>query len=159
MRARSSAASSRAPGIGGGVQLTSANAIPVVELRAAALTSTQRYQRFDLEAFLPNIGGGRNHADVWFSYLQRETDFFGIGPDTSLDLKTQFAIVQRSYQGSLYRDLADHLQAGVYAQVMSADTSLGSSATVTFPGAVIERADPVVRRFRRVRHARQQRSA
>src|SRR5205814_1684834 len=42
-------------GIGGGVQLTSANAIPVVELRAAALTSTQRYQRFDVEAFLPNI--------------------------------------------------------------------------------------------------------
>lgn len=123
-------------GIGGGVQLTSANAIPVVELRAAALTSTQRYQRFDLEAFLPNIGGGRNHADVWFSHLQRETDFFGIGPDTSLDLETQFAIVQRSYQGSLYRDVADHLQAGVYAQFMSADTSLGSSAIVTFPGVV-----------------------
>ena len=123
-------------GIGGGVQLTSANAIPVVELRAAALTSTQRYQRFDLEAFMPNIGGGRNHADVWFSHLQRETDFFGIGPDTSLDLETQFAIVQRSYQGSLYRDVADHLQAGVYAQFMSADTSLGSSAIVTFPGVV-----------------------
>ena len=123
-------------GIGGGVQLTSANAIPVVELRAAVLTSARRYQRFDLEAFLPNIGGGRNHADMWFSYLQRETDFFGIGPDTSLDLKTRFAIVQRSYQGSVYRDLADHLQAGGYAQIMSADTSLGTSAVVTFPGAV-----------------------
>jgi hypothetical protein len=123
-------------GIGGGVQMSTANAIPAVQFRAAALTSSQQYRRYDLEAFLPNIGGGRNHADMWFSYLQRETDFFGIGPDTDLDLKTRFAIVQRSYQGSLYRDVADHLQAGVYAQSMSADTSLGTNAIVTFPGAV-----------------------
>jgi hypothetical protein len=124
-------------GIGGGVQVSSADEIPGVQLRAAALTSTQHfYRRYDLEAFLPNIRGSRNHADVWFSYLQRETDFFGIGPDTSLDLKTQFAIVQRSYQASLYRDLANHLQAGAYAQNRSASTSLGTGATATFPGVV-----------------------
>jgi hypothetical protein len=118
-------------GIGGGVQLTSADAIPAVELRAAALTSIRRYRRFDLEAFLPNIGGSRNHADVWFSYLQRETNFFGIGPRTAADLKTRFALGQRSYQGSLYRDLADHFQGGVYLQVMDSRSSRGKDTTGT----------------------------
>jgi hypothetical protein len=37
------------------------------------------------------------------------------GRDFPEDLKTHFALEQRSYQGSLYRDLADHLQGGVYA--------------------------------------------
>jgi hypothetical protein len=93
-------------GIGGGVQLTSADAIPGLELRANALTSSKFYKRFDLESFFPNIGGSRNHADAWFSYMHRESDFFGIGPRISSDLKTNFATEQRSYQGSLYRDLA-----------------------------------------------------
>lgn len=118
-------------GIGAGVQLTSAGAIPAVEIRAAALTSTRWYRRFDLEAFLPNLGGSRNHADVWFSYLQRQTAFFGIGPQTAAGLKTQFALTQRSYQGSLYRDLADHLQGGVYLQVMDSRSSRGKDTTVT----------------------------
>ena len=105
-------------GIGGGVQLTTARAIPAVELRATALRSTQKDRRLDLEAFLPNIGGTRNHADVWFTQLHRRTDFYGIGPDTSQDLETEFTVDRRSYQGSLSRDLTDHLQGGVYAQVM-----------------------------------------
>ena len=50
-------------GIDGGVQFTSANAIPHFELRAAALTSTTLFRRFDLEGVI-NIGN-RNHADVW----------------------------------------------------------------------------------------------
>src|SRR5438067_2117165 len=36
-------------GIGGGVQLTSADVIPALELRATALTSSRFYRRFDLE--------------------------------------------------------------------------------------------------------------
>ena len=51
-------------GIAGGVQLTSADAIPSLELRATALTSSRVYRRFDLEGYLPNIGGSRNHADA-----------------------------------------------------------------------------------------------
>src|SRR5688572_10943143 len=66
-------------GIAGGVQFTSADTIPYLELRAAALTSTGLDRRFDLEGLF-NIGSSRNHADVWFSYMQRENDFFGIGP-------------------------------------------------------------------------------
>ena len=114
-------------GIGGGVQLTSADAIPSLELRATALTSSRFYRRFDLEGYLPNIGGSRNHADVWFSYMRRERDFFGIGPRTSRDLKTNFATEQRSYQGSLYRDIADRLQGGVYAQVTNTHGSQGKN--------------------------------
>lgn len=118
-------------GIGGGVQLSSADAIPSLELRATALTSSRFYRRYDLEGYLPNIGGSRNHVDVWFSYMQRESDFFGIGPRTSRDLKTDFTIEQRSYQGSLYRDLADHLQGGIYAQVTNSHGSRGRNNTDT----------------------------
>src|SRR4030095_12302182 len=116
---------------GGGVQLTSADVLPSFELRATALTSSRFYRRFDLEGYLPNIGGSRNPADVWFSYVRRETDFFGIGPRISRDLKTNFATEQRSYQGSLYRDLADHLQGGVYTQVTNSHSSQGKITTDT----------------------------
>jgi hypothetical protein len=110
-------------GIGGGLQLTTGRAIRGVELRAAALTSTQRYARYDLEAYVPDIGGSHNHADLWFSYTQRDTDFYGIGPRTA-DLNSAFAIDRRSYQGSLYRDVTTHTQGGVYAQVMSARSTV-----------------------------------
>jgi hypothetical protein len=116
-------------GIGGGLQVTTGRAVPAVEFRGAALISTQRYERYDLEAFLPSIGGSRNHADVWFSYAQRDTDFYGIGPGTSEDLETAFAIDRRSVQGSLYRDLADHAQGGLYAQVMDTSSLLGGQRT------------------------------
>jgi outer membrane protein assembly factor BamA len=118
-------------GIGGGVQLTSADVLPSLELRATALTSSRFYRRFDLEGYLPNIGSSRNHADVWFSYMRRESDFFGIGPRISRDLKTNFATEQRSYQGSLYRDIADHFQGGVYTQVTNSHSSQGKINTDT----------------------------
>jgi hypothetical protein len=117
-------------GIDGGVQLTSARAIPAVEFRAAALGSTHNDRRFDLEAFLPSVGSSRNHADIWFTQLHRRTDFYGIGPDTSDDLKTEFTVDRRSYQGSLYRDLlGDCVQGGFYAQVMGTRGVLGTTRT------------------------------
>jgi hypothetical protein len=115
-------------GIAGGVQFTTADAIPHLELRAAALTSTSLYRRMDLEGVL-TFAGSRNHADVWFSYLQRQNDFFGIGPRTSDENRTSFATDQRSYQGSLYRDIAKHLQGGVYTQIMNSHSGLGNSKT------------------------------
>jgi outer membrane protein assembly factor BamA len=114
-------------GIAGGVQLTSADTIPAVELRTTVLTSSRFYRRFDAEAYLPNIRGSRNHADVWFGYSWRENIFFGIGPRLREDLKTNFAVEQRSYQGSLYRDLTDHLQGGVYAGFTNSRSSSGKN--------------------------------
>ena len=118
-------------GIGGGLQLTTAGLMPAVEIRGTALTSTRRYERLDLEAFLPNLGGSRNHADVWYSYQRRDTDFFGIGPRTAPEAETAFAITRRSVQASLYRDLTTHLQGGVYGQVMDADAVLDTATTAT----------------------------
>lgn len=114
-------------GIAGGVQLISADTIPAVEFRATVLTSSRFYRRFAAEAYLPNIRGSRNHADVWFGYTWRENDFFGIGPRIPEDLRTNFAVEQRSYQGSLYRDLTDHLQGGVYAGFTNSHSSGGKA--------------------------------
>ena len=118
-------------GIAGGVQLTSAKTIPALELRTTVLTSSRLYRRFDVEAYLPNIRGSRNHADVWFSYMRRESNFFGIGPRIPENLKTSFAIEQRSYQGSFYRDFADHFQSGVYARLANSRSFGGKTNTST----------------------------
>jgi outer membrane protein assembly factor BamA len=116
-------------GIAGGVQLTSADTIPAVELRTTILTSSRFYRRFDAEAYLPNIRGSRNHADVWFGYSWRESDFFGIGPRLPENLKTNFTLEQRSYQGSFYRDLTDHLQGGVYAGFTNSHSGIANGDT------------------------------
>ena len=116
-------------GIAGGVQLTSADTIPAVELRATVLASSRFYRRFDGEAYLPNIRGSRNHADVWFGYSWRESDFFGIGPRLPENLKTNFTLEQRSYQGSFYRDLTDHLQGGVYAGFTNSHSGIANGDT------------------------------
>ena len=118
-------------GITGGVQLTSADEIPAMQLRVAALTSTAGYLRFDVGAFIPKVGSSRNHADIWASYLQRDVDVFGTSPQTSADLETQFAMTRRSYQGSLSRDLTSDLEGGVYAQVMDSRALLNTSTTTS----------------------------
>ena len=113
-------------GIAGGVQFTTAHAIPYLEMRAAALTSSSFDRRLDLEGVI-NFAGTRNHADAWFSYMQRQTDFFGIGPVSSSQMKTSFATDQRSYQGSIYRDFSGHLRGGVYTQVMNSHSGPGDN--------------------------------
>ena len=115
-------------GLGGGVRLTTATAWPAVQLRATVLTSVHFYRRVDLEALLPSIGSDRNHADLWFTYLKRDTDVHDIGTPAPVDLKTQFALTQHSYQASFSRDFADHLQGGIYAQRMQARASPASSS-------------------------------
>lgn len=117
-------------GIGGGVQVTSARAIPAVELRATALASTHGAGRLDLEVYVPSVGGNRTHADAWFSYLQRDTEYYGIGPGTA-DRVAEFTIERRSYQGSLYRDLSEHAQGGVYAQVMHARSEMAGRTSAS----------------------------
>jgi hypothetical protein len=124
-------------GIGGGVQLSSGGVVPGVEFRATMLTSTKGYQRFDLGAFLPNIGGSRNHADIWATDLQRDVDFYGIGGDSAATPEISFAMSRRSYQASLYRDLADHFQGGVYGQLMDASSVLDRPAAIDTSSKVV----------------------
>jgi len=128
-------------GMGGGLQVTSARAIPVVELKAAAMVSTRLYRRVDLEALFSRIRGSRNHVDVWFTYARRDTDFYDIGPRASTDLETQFELTRRSYQGSFLRDLTARLQTGAFAQVMNTRAAAGADTTGTpvnerFPGTL-----------------------
>jgi len=118
-------------GIGGGIQVTSSRMLPIVEFRATALTSTKASRRFDLEAYLPHVGGTANHADVWFSYVGRDTGLFTVDPATGTDVSTEFAIAQRSYQGSFYRDLTAHLQGGIYTQLMNSRASIGPTTTTS----------------------------
>jgi len=115
-------------GIGIGGQLTTAHAFPGVELRATALASTHNGRRYELDATLPHVGSTRTHADVWFTYLERATNLHSIAP-RSVDRDTQFTIEQRSYQGSLSYDLADHLQTGVYAQAKNSWSVLDELST------------------------------
>jgi hypothetical protein len=113
-------------GIAGGAQVTTANAIPHLQLRANFLVSTVLDRRIDLEAVL-NTNGNRNHVDAWFTYMKRSNDFFGIGPGSSDLFKNYFDTDQRSYQASFYRDFTRQLQGGVFSQVMNTHSGLGSS--------------------------------
>jgi len=112
-------------GIGGGVQFTSKALIPWVTARANILVSSRFSRRGDLELFVPKLGSRRNHADAWFSYSRRNSNFFGIGPRFPRDFKTDFGTEQRSYQVSLSRDLVGHLQGGSYVSMLDAHSFNG----------------------------------
>jgi hypothetical protein len=115
-------------GLGGGLQLTTAQAIPHVEFRANALVSTRFYQRYDLEAHAHDIADTRNNADVWFSYLyRREDNFFGIGPRFPNTLWTDFAAIQRSYQGTFTHTFTGRFQAGLYTQIANTNAFNGKN--------------------------------
>jgi outer membrane protein assembly factor BamA len=113
-------------GIAGGVQVTTSNAIPHLQLRANFLASTVLDRRFDLEGVL-NTNGNRNHVDAWFSYMKRSNDFFGIGPQSSDLFRNFYDTDQRSYQASFYRDITRQLQGGVFVQVMNTHSGLGNT--------------------------------
>ncbi len=115
-------------GIGFGAQVTSAHLLQHVEFRATAFGSTRLYRRLELEALIPHAGSSRMHAAFRLADLRRDVDFAGIGPRSPATALTRFALAQRSYQGVLTRDLAEHLQGGLYAQRVSAMTSPGTAA-------------------------------
>ena len=109
-----------------GVQLTSADALKFVELRATAFVSTLLYRRFEAEAYFPRVFGENTHADIWFDYLRRpEDNFFGIGPRIPNTSQTNFDLEQRSYNGSLYHDFNEQLQVGGYLSVSNSATYKG----------------------------------
>lgn len=102
-------------GVGFGVELTTADAIPGVEFHARALTSSRFYRRFELSAYLPKIGDDKNHAEVWFAYMRRTRDtFFGIGPRSNEGDRTNFDLETRDFEGTFFRDFTPVVQAGVY---------------------------------------------
>jgi outer membrane protein assembly factor BamA len=131
------------PGATFGVEFTTADKLPGVELRATALISTKLYRRFELEAYVPAIGDDRTHADVWFSYTRRPKDnFFAIGV-LAPKLETNFDHEIRSYNATFYRDFTDKFQAGVYARVSNSSSYRGDDDNDT-PIDLLFSGDPNV---------------
>jgi hypothetical protein len=124
-------------GVGAGVELTSADAIPGVELILAAVVTTKLYRLFDAEAYFPSVGSENTHADLRFRYQRRpEENFFGIGPKVPAfaftepgrpglvgdGSETNYDLEKRSVSGALYHDLWRGVQLGIYVDYTSAST-------------------------------------
>jgi hypothetical protein len=109
-----------------GIELTTADRIKGVELRARAITSTRLYQRFELGVSFPRFFDERTHLDLWASYRLRTRDnFFGIGPATSRSPETNYAHDQRAYHAQLSRELAPRIIAGLAFQVANSNAYPG----------------------------------
>ncbi|HKX27475.1 MAG TPA: BamA/TamA family outer membrane protein [Blastocatellia bacterium] len=105
-------------GYGFGVELSTANKLPLVELRTQMLFSLKFYRRFVGEAYFRSVGDRNTHASLWFNYVRRtEDNFFGLGPRTSESQETNFGTEERSYNASIYRDFSKALQAGIYGRI------------------------------------------
>lgn len=115
-------------GFGFGVELSSADSIPGVVVRAKVLTSTRFYRRLEGEVYLPKLGGENTHASVWFNYLYRSRDnFFNIGPRSPEEPETNFGVDERSFNASLYHDITKGFQVGVYARVADSNGFRGKN--------------------------------
>lgn len=115
-------------GIGLGIELTTADSLPGVELRASLLASIRFYRRFEVEAYFPKVFSDNTHAQVWFSYLRRTRDnFFGIGPRIPNIYQTNFDWEHRSYNATLFHDFTEHLQAGLYGAVANTSSYNGEN--------------------------------
>lgn len=114
-------------GLGFGVEFTTADSLPVVELRARALTSTKLYRRFELGAYVPKLFDNENtHLDLWFNYQKRtRDDFFGIGPRVPEEPKTNFASDERSYNLVVSHDFTKGIQVGGFARFANSDAYRG----------------------------------
>jgi hypothetical protein len=113
-------------GFGFGVQVTSADTFRFVEFRATAITNTRLYQRFEAEAYFPEVFDQNTHADVWFDYIRRTREnFYGIGPTIPNTSQTNFDLEERSYNATLYRDFSRNLQVGGYFSVSNSSTYRG----------------------------------
>ena len=113
-------------GIGFGVQFTTADKIPGVELRTTLLTSSRLYMRFQGEAYVPHLFSENTHANFWFDYLRRtEDNFFGIGPRIPNTSMTNYDIERRSYNASVQHDFTSDIALGGYVSVANSSTYRG----------------------------------
>jgi hypothetical protein len=115
---------SQGAGFAGGIQATTAESIPHVQVRANLLTSTQLDQRFDVGARFDDTAN-KNHVDVWFSYVKRQTDFYGVGPHNPNKVRASFDTDRRSYQATYSRNITNHFQSGFYGQVRGTRSGQG----------------------------------
>jgi hypothetical protein len=116
--------------VSGGIEATTADALPAVEFRVAGLLSSRLYRAFQAEAYIPEVGRENAHAEVLFSYQDRREDrFYGIGPDTTEATKTTHRAEHRLLSGSLFYDFTQNLQAGVYVRYANTSSFRGENET------------------------------
>lgn len=115
-------------GFGFGVEFTTEEKIPVVELRARLLTSTLFYRRAEAGLYVPHLfDSEKTHLDLWFNYQKRTRDnFFGIGPRTPEDpAETNFAADERSYNLVVSHDITEKIQVGIYGRLANTNAYRG----------------------------------
>jgi hypothetical protein len=118
-------------GLGFGVEFTTADKFSWVELRASAFVSTLWFRRGRLDAYFPEIGDEKNHANLWFNYLLvRAWNFYGIGPRTPRSQRTSFHLEERSYHGLFQRDFTKRFRAGVFAGLSNSGARNGDNDDV-----------------------------
>jgi hypothetical protein len=119
-------------GLGFGIEFTTADRFDWVEFRASAFISTLGFTRYLLEAYFPEIGDKRNHANIYFNYLRAtQWNFYGIGPRTPEEQRTSFLVEQRAYNGWLQRDFTYRLKAGVFAGLSNTGATNGNNEQVS----------------------------
>lgn len=115
-------------GFGFGVELTTADSIPGIELRARALTSTKFYRKGEVGFYVPKVVNDSNHIEVYYTYLRRTKDhFFGIGPRTTDAFATNFDMEQRSVTGNYSSDFGKRIQAGFFGRYANTATYRGAN--------------------------------
>jgi hypothetical protein len=111
-----------------GLELTTADTIPGIELRARAITSTRLYRKFELGAFIPKIGSEKTRAELWFAYQRRTRDhFFGLGSRTPQTNETNADVEMRSYNAFLAHAFTKQVEIGGYVRVANTATYTGQN--------------------------------
>jgi hypothetical protein len=111
-----------------GVEFTTADALPGVELRARAYLSTRTYRKFEGSIFFPKIGNEKTQAEIWYAYLRRTRDhFFGIGALTPKTNATNLDLEHRSFNAFLSHKPVKQLEIGGYFRAFDASTYSGKN--------------------------------
>jgi hypothetical protein len=101
-------------GFGFGLEVTTADKLPGVEVYARALGSLRLYRQGEVGVI---VGNDTTRGQVWFNYLRRTRDnFFGIGPRTSRLLETNYSVESRSFNGVFSHKFTKKLEGGVYGR-------------------------------------------
>ena len=115
-------------GFPAGVEFTTADALPGVELRARAILSTRLYRKFEIGAFFPKIGSEKTQAEIWIAYQRRIRDrFFGLGARAPESSQTNYDLEQRSFNATLSHKPFKQLELGGYFRAFDASTYTGKN--------------------------------
>ncbi len=105
-------------GLGFGLEATTDDLIPLVEVYGRAVVSSRLYREGEAGVI---IGNEKTRGNIFYNYLRRtEDNFFGIGPRTAKfavgSVETNFASEARSINGVLSHKFFKFLEGGLYGR-------------------------------------------